>query len=216
MNLIQMPFSPFCISIRRMLDWAGPKYSVTDVTYADRRACVKATNGACYQVPVLVDGKRVIWDKTDFGQEVARYLDGKLKLGCFPKKLEGLQRIIAQHIENDVEAGAFRINDTFLLRTLPPYERAMAIRHKERKFGKGCVVSWRSHLDWWREQFAEALVPYENMLSASPFLLAERPVFVDFDLYGVLGLFLYSGKTKLPAELKNLQRWHDGMRKLKR
>lgn len=213
-NLIQLPFSPFCISIRRMLDWAGAKYRATNLTYADRRAAVAATRGAYYQVPVLVDGRKTIWDKTDFGQEVARYVDAKFKLGCFPPQLEGLQRLLAQHIENDVEGAAFRIGDTHLIPTMPLYERTMAIRHKERKFGKGCVESWRSHLEWWRQQLHDALAPYDQMLDYNRFLLGERPYFVDFDLHGVLGNYLFTGKTKLPADLKNLRRWHAAMAKL--
>ncbi len=211
MHLIQLPFSPFCISIRRMLDWAGASYRITDVTYADRRAVVAATGGAYYLVPVLVDGKNTVWDKTDFGQEVARYVDRKFKLGCFPARFDGLQRILAPHIENEVEGAAFRIDDVHMIPGLPLYERTMAIRHKERKFGKGCVESWRSHLKWWHQQLHDALAPYDRMLEYERFLLGERPSFVDFDLYGMVGKYLFSGKTKLPADLKHLRRWHEAM-----
>lgn len=214
MNLIQLPFSPFCISVRRMLDWAGATYRVTNLTYADRRAVVTATGGAYYQVPVLVDGRKTVWDKTDLGQEVARYVDAKFGLGCFPPRLEGLQRLFAQHIENDVEGAAFRIGDTHLIPKMPLYERTMAIRHKERKFGKGCVESWRSHRQWWQQQLHETLAPYDQMLDYNRFLLGEQPYFSDFDLYGVLGNYLCTGKTKLPADLKNLRRWHATMTEL--
>ena len=37
------------------------------------------------------------------------------------------------------------------------------------------------------------------MLMYRPFLLAQRPRFVDFDLYGILANFLYSGHNRLPA-----------------
>ncbi len=37
------------------------------------------------------------------------------------------------------------------------------------------------------------------MLMGHPFLLGEQPRFVDFDLYGMLGNFLYSGHYRLPA-----------------
>lgn len=214
MNLIQLPFSPFCISICRMLDWAGVTYQATDVTYSDRRAVVAATRGAYYQVPVLVDGSRTVWDKTDFGQEVARYVDRKFGLGCFPSRLEGIQRLLAQHIENDVEGAAFRIGDTHLIPAMPLYERTMAIRHKERKFGKGCLETWRSHRRSWQQQLHNALEPYDQMLNYERFLLGERPYFVDFNLYGVLGNYLFTGKTTLPADLRNLRRWHATMAEL--
>jgi glutathione S-transferase len=48
------------------------------------------------------------------------------------------------------------------------------------------------------------------MLTASPFLLADRPLFVDYNLYGVLGNYLFNGKTRLP-NLKHLRRWYRTM-----
>ena len=58
--------------------------------------------------------------------------------------------------------------------------------------------------------FARRLVPIDNIFASSPFLLGDRPLFVDFDLFGILGNYLYCGKTRLPA-LPNLRRWYAGM-----
>ena len=109
---------------------------------------------------------------------------------------------------------AFRINDVHLIPKMPLYERTMAIRHKERKFGKGCVESWRSHLNHWKQQLHDSLAPYDAMLAYNEFLLDGRPHFVDFDLCGALGNYLFTGKPKLPVDLKNLRRWHVLMAKL--
>ena len=43
------------------------------------------------------------------------------------------------------------------------------------------------------------------------FLLDDRPRFVDFDLYGMLANFLYSGHYKLPAVHSRLGRWYERM-----
>jgi len=59
-------------------------------------------------------------------------------------------------------------------------------------------------------QFLELLKPIDNMLAASPFLLTDRPFFVDYNLYGVLGNYLFNGKTRLP-NLKHLRRWYRAM-----
>jgi glutathione S-transferase len=48
-----------------------------------------------------------------------------------------------------------------------------------------------------------------------PFLLDDRPRFVDFDLYGILGNFLYSGHYKLPAAHTCLRKWHERMSSVK-
>lgn len=86
----------------------------------------------------------------------------------------------------------------------------MLIRHKKRKFGKGCVQKWTTHRRYLSTQFAELLKPIDDMLAASPFLLANRPLFVGYDLYGVLGNYLFNGKTRLP-NLKHLRRWYQVM-----
>jgi glutathione S-transferase len=60
-------------------------------------------------------------------------------------------------------------------------------------------------------QLEALLVPFEEMLIQKPFLLDERPRFLDFDLYGMLGNFLYSGHYHLPAEHTRLKAWHRRM-----
>ena len=48
-----------------------------------------------------------------------------------------------------------------------------------------------------------------SMLLSHPFLLGDQPRFVDFDLYGMLGNFLYSGRYRLPAaQATRLKRWY--------
>ena len=64
-------------------------------------------------------------------------------------------------------------------------------------------------------QLTERLVPFEEMLIYKPFLLDERPRFVDFDLFGMLDNFLYSGHYRLPAAHTNLRKWHSRMSNVK-
>ncbi len=87
----------------------------------------------------------------------------------------------------------------------------MLVRHKERKFGKGCLQEWTSHRKYLTTQFTELLMPIDNVLASSPYLLSDRPLFVNYDLYGVIGNYLFSGKTRLPG-LKHLRRWHRRMK----
>ena len=49
------------------------------------------------------------------------------------------------------------------------------------------------------------------MLWNRPFLLAHEPRFVDFDLFGILGNFLYSGHYRLPPAHPRLRKWHARM-----
>jgi glutathione S-transferase len=210
LTLVQFPWSPFCITIRHILKRHHVPFRLHNIAFHDRAPIITATKGAGYTVPCLVDGKRGICDVTDLGQEVARYVDRRCTLNLFPKELEGIQVILSRYIENELESVGFKVNDTYVIPKRPLVERTMLIRHKERKFGKGCVREWTSHRKDLNSQFVELLLPIDNMLSTSPFLLADRPLFVDYNLYGILGNYLFNGKTKLPA-LKHLRRWHRAM-----
>jgi glutathione S-transferase len=141
---------------------------------------------------------------------VARYIDRKYKLGLFPRDKEGIQAILARYIENDLEGVGFKVNDTYTTLTHPLVERTVLIRFKERKFGKGCLQQWTRDRAKLNRQFADLLRPIDNMLAGSDYLIADRPLFVDYDLYGIVENYLFSGKTKLPP-LKQLQRWHRAM-----
>ena len=163
-------------------------------------------------MPCLIDGRNAICDVTNFGQEVARYIDRRYEVGLFLKEFEGIQLILSRYIENDLELVGFKVNDTYVIPTRPLIERTMLIRHKERKFGRGCVQEWTSHRRYLCDQFAALLKPIDHMLTASPFLLTDRPLFVDYNLYGVLGNYLFNGKTRLP-NLKHLRRWYQAMNK---
>ena len=210
-TLIQFPWSPFCITIRRVLERHKIPHRIRNVPpNSDRSAVVRATGGRGYTVPCVVDGKLGVVDLTDFGQEVARHLDRRFRLGLFPKNLEGIQSILARDIESQLEDVGFRVNDSYVIPRLPLVERLATVRHKERKFGRGCIQQWAQNRAKLNRQFAELLKPLDNMLASSKFLVADKPLFLDYDLYGILGNYLYTGKTKLPA-LGNLRRWYRRM-----
>jgi glutathione S-transferase len=210
-TLIQFPWSPFCITLRRILERHKITHRIRNIAPdTDRGVVIRATKGRGYSVPCVVDGKRAVVDLTPFGQEVARYVDRKYRLGLFPRNKEGIQLILAQYIENQLEDVGFRVNDSYVVPTLPLVERVMLVRYKERKFGKGCIQQWTCDRAKLSRQFGDLLQPMDNMLASSRFLLGQRPVFVDYDLYGIVENFLFSGKTKLPP-MKNLRRWLGAM-----
>lgn len=211
LTLLQIPWSPFCIALRRILTQHRVPHHVRDLPpFGDRAAVIRATRGLGATVPCLLDGRRAIVDTSDFGQEPARYVDTKYRLGLFPKEREGHQLLLARYIENELEAVGFKVNDTFYLPTLPLVERVNAIRWKERKFGRGCVAQWTRDRAKLVARMEDLLAPLDNILASSPFLLGPKPLFVDYDLYGILGNYRHSGKVRFPA-LKHLRRWHAAM-----
>lgn len=213
LTLVQHPVSPFCIAIRCLLESAGATFSILDPDLWDRRPVIALTGGAYHSIPVLVDAERspavVVYESRDDAQDVARYVDARFRLGVFPETLGGLQEILVQYIEGPAEDTGFRLNDAYFLPALPDVvERTMYIRHKERKFGRGCVEAWRREAPALRERMEEVLAPLDAMLSRSPWLLGERPVYADYALYGVLGNLTFTGDNRLPEGLTNLARWH--------
>jgi glutathione S-transferase len=207
LTLIQFPWSPFCITVRHVLERNGIPFKLRNIPYHERTSIIRATNGRGHTVPCVLDGKHAVCDVTDFGQEVARYIDRRCTLRLFPKELEGIQLILSRYIENEIEMVGFKVNDSYVIPSRPLVERIMLVRHKERKFGRGCLQEWTSHRTYLCAQFEELLKPLDNILASSSFLISDRPLFVDYNLFGVIENYLFNGKTRLP-NLPHLRRWH--------
>ena len=214
-ELIQCPWSPYCLVQRRILEFARVPFKIVNIPSSDRSLVWKLTRERYYGVPILKDGPTVVFELNDDTQVIAKYLDEKLRLGLFPADWEGLQSIVWRFIENDVEAVGFKLNDIYWREFVPKPDQAGFVRHKERKFGRGCLAQWRAQRPQLLAQLKERLLPFEEMLDNRPFLLESRPRFVDFDLYGILANVLYTGHNRLPAGYKNLQNWYRRMAKLR-
>jgi glutathione S-transferase len=210
-ELVQFPWSPFCIVQRRILEFSGTHFKITNIPNGDRSLVWRLTRQRYYGVPIIRHGKAVIFEVSDDSQVIAKYLDTKLKLGLFPWELEGVQSILWRYIENDIEGPCFRLNDIYWRDMVPPSDRLTFLRHKERKFGRGCIDQWKEQQKELLAQLEERLIPFEEMLMFRPFLVDDRPRFVDFDLFGMLGDFLYSGRYRLPAKHTRLKAWHRRM-----
>ncbi|HVU27943.1 MAG TPA: glutathione S-transferase N-terminal domain-containing protein [Verrucomicrobiae bacterium] len=214
-ELIQFPWSPFCIVQRRILEFSGVPFKIINIPNQDRTLVWKLTRQRYYGVPIIKDGRNVIFEVSEDSQVVAKYLDGKLELGLFPFEWRGVQSVLWKFIENEIEGATFRLNDIYWRENVPANEQLQFLRFKERKFGRGCIDQWRKEQKLWLKKLEERLIPFEIILSHQPFLLDARPRFVDFDLFGMLENFLYSGHYKLPAHHQEVRKWHARMTKIK-
>jgi glutathione S-transferase len=215
-ELIQFPWSPFCLVPRRILEFSGAPFKITNLPNQDRSRVWKLTKQRYYGVPVIRHGKNVVFELNDDSQVIAKYLDEELGLGLFPSELEGVQSILWRYIENEIEGATFRLNDIYWRENVPPAEQLQFLRFKERKFGRGCIDQWRKQQNDWLKLLEARLLPFEEMLGHHSFLLGEQPRFVDFDLFGMLENFLYSGHFKLPAAHSQIKDWHRRLARLKR
>jgi glutathione S-transferase len=214
-ELVQFPWSPFCLPQRRILEFSGVRFKITNIPPQDRSLVWKLTRQRYYGVPIIMDGKADVFEVNDDSQVIAKYLDQKFNLGLFPAALEGVQSILWRFIENEVEGATFRLNDIHYREFVRSAEQLQYLRFKERKFGRGCIDQWRKDQKLWLKKLEENLLPFEEMLMHHSFLLGEQPRFVDFDLFGMLGNFLFSGHYKLPARHRKIRDWHARMTTLK-
>ena len=209
-TLYQLPHSPFCIPVRLILDAAIVPFQIRNVSSGNRAELITLTDGAYYQVPVIVDeraGRMLVYESGSTSQDVARYLDQEFVGGrLFPSRLDGIQDVILHHLEDEVEGLTFRIQDPFYIDAEKDLvERVMMIRHKERKFGKGCVEKWRNDRSEMLCEAVRMLNPYEKMLRHSAFLLGPEPVYCDYLLAGILGNLTYGGHIILPDTIPLLR-----------
>jgi ubiquinone/menaquinone biosynthesis C-methylase UbiE/glutathione S-transferase len=216
LRLYQYAYSSYCIPIDLALRHSGIPYDIVDLNICDPAPVIQLTKGEYYQVPVLLDlfTKDVIWDRNPDGMDVPRYVDNLAPLmRLFPSEVEGLHRILLHYIEGECESRSFKVCDAnWDLWIKNDIERGMHRRHKERKFGVGCLDDWRRNLKELIEAFHHCMQPFEMMLNKTPFLTGDRPVYADYALCGVIGNFLFAGNTGLPENCLMLESWYTKMR----
>ena len=214
-ELVQFPWSPFCIVQRRILEYAGARFKIVNIPNTDRSLVWKLTKSRYYAVPIIKEGRTVVVETDENSQVIAKYLDDRFQLGLFPRELEGVQSILLRWVEMEVEGCGFKLNDVYWQEFVPQSEWWAFVRHKERKFGRGCLDLWRQQQKSLLDCLARSLLPFEEMLLEHRFLLDTRPRFVDFDLCGMLGNFLYSGHYALPTAHSRLKDWYGRMSRIK-
>ena len=215
-ELIQFPWSPFCLVQRRILEFSGAPFKITNLPLTGDRSLIwKLSKERYYGVPIIRDGRSVVFEVAEDSQVIAKYLDEELELGLFPPELRGVQDLVWRYIENDIEGVGFKLNDIYFKEFVVKADQVSFIRHKERKFGRDCLEQWRAQQKDLLKKLEANLIPFEQMLLHRPFLLGDQPRFVDFDLFGMLENFLYSGHYQLPKRHKQIQQWHQLMTSVK-
>jgi ubiquinone/menaquinone biosynthesis C-methylase UbiE/glutathione S-transferase len=216
LRLYQYAYSPYCIPIELALRHSGLPYDIVNLHVGDPTPVIQLTKGEYYQVPVIEDlfSHEIVYDKSPSGDDVARYIAGIAPLmNLFPPEVQGLQQILTSYIENDCEAWSFKVCDAYRDKWLRnDIERGLHRRHKERKFGAGCLDVWRRDIKQLIQAFHQCIQPFEKILGDTPFLTGARPVYADYALCGVIGNFLFPGNTALPENCLMLEAWYTKMR----
>ena len=209
-----MEHSPYCIPITQTLRALEVAFDTVAIPNWDRSKLIQLTEGAYYQVPILQHGERLIFESSDQSLDVAKYVDEQFGDGrLFPEETAGIQEVLVQHIENEVEGLTFKLCD---IHYLPAIEdlvgRVVSVRHKERRFGRGCVDSWRENAESLRGELEAKLELYDRTLQYRDYLMGEEPQYVDFALFGVIGNYTYRGYNELAEAHQGLRKWYERMR----
>ena len=209
LTLFDLPHSPFCLPIKRALEALKVPFAVEDVPNWDRRKIIEASGGAYYGVPMLVQDGRPIYESGADTQDIASYLDKTFAGGkLFPAEFEGLHDIVIRYLENEVEDATFRATDSFYVDSITdPVGRVMTLRHKERKFGRGCIDSWKSQRAELRANAATHFARFDARLKHQTYLFGSQPIYADFLLWGIIGNYTWKHWNELPNDLSALTNW---------
>jgi glutathione S-transferase len=206
-----MAHSPFCIPIAQMLRAAGAEFETREVPNWDRSELLRLTDGAYYAVPLLQHDGRLVYESGADTQDVAHFVDSTWFGGrLFPPDIEAPHLCVIEFLENELEARTFKLVDIHWIPAIADVaHRGMVIRHKERKFGRGCVDAWRRDAVKIRTELDALLVRFETTLQQRPFLFGGAPVYADFLLFGVLGNLTFNGWNQLAPFQKAISGWRD-------
>lgn len=199
MRLYRFPSSCHARFVQAAIELVRAPCAIVDVPFGDRDELARLTGGYI-QVPVLVtDDGAVLTDSrrimTTLCAQDPRFLP------LVPTAEAGLIWAYVDWASNVLEDVAFRLATPGLARRfLRPFERALFVFIKERKFGPGCIDTWERDSDALFTRLTELLAPTVVTLRARPFLLGDRPTLADAALYGQLAM-LETGAIERVAQL---------------
>ncbi len=182
MKIYRFRYSPYARKVEMLLDLAGAKYELVEVSYADRNELATLTGGYIY-VPVLVDdaGKVITESRAICEHIVATDTGARL----VPSPWEGPIWAYCDFVDGALEDVLFRIAAPGVRDAWPtPGERALYVLIKERKFGAGCVDAWERDRASLVAKARRLLAPTLRTLAARSFLFGDSPTLADAALYG--------------------------------
>jgi glutathione S-transferase len=196
MRLYRLAYSPYARKVQVVLDLLGRRYECVDVRYGDR-GDLAAQTGGYVQVPVLVDDDGTV--VVDSRAICERLLAGEAGRRLVPPPWDGPVWAYADWCDGPLEDVLFRLASPGVRATfVDPWERALYVFVKERKFGRGCVDEWARDRDALVARGRALLGPSDRTLAARAFLFGEAPTLADAALYGELAM-LAAADRALPA-----------------
>ena len=206
MRLHRFPYSSYARFVQAALALGGIPVELVDVPFGDRDALVALTGGYL-QVPVVeTDDGEVL---TDSRRIVATLVARDPRMAALvPAADAALIWAYVDWAGAIFEDVAFRLATPGLaLRFARPFERALFVFVKERKYGAGCVDAWARDEDRLAAALHEALAPTAATLAARPFLVGDAPTLADAALYGQLVMLDFGAPVHIAALAPSIRAW---------
>lgn len=183
MKLYRFDYSCYARKVQMVLDLCGLDYELVDVPYGNRSELVELTGGYIH-VPVLVDDGEVVVDSRRICERFAERFPERLVVDDATR---GSVWAYADWCDSELEDALFKLALPGLVaRFSDPWERALFVLIKERKYGDGCTKRWAADRDALLARARRLLEPTAATLEARPFLFGAQPTLADAALYGQL------------------------------
>ena len=196
MKLYRFRYSPYARKVQMLMDLLQRRYELIEASYADRNE-LSALTGGYIQVPVLVtDSGKVICESRAICEELLREASHHTLV---PSPFEGLIWAYHDFADGPLEDVLFRISTPAVRDAWPtPFERALYVMIKERKFGTGCIDAWLGNRPALVAQARHLLAPTLSTLAKTPFIFGNTPTLADAALYGLCVMLEEGDAALLP------------------
>jgi glutathione S-transferase len=202
MRLHRFRYSPYARKVQIAIELLGVRCEIVEVPFGDRNELAALTGGYVY-VPVLEDGGKVIVESRAICEHVVATYDPRSKL--VPPPLDGPIWAYHDFCDGPLEDPMFRVASPRVRDAWPtPWERALYVLVKERKFGAGCVDLWDREQDALVARARALLAPTLATLRARPFLFGDAPTLADASLYGLCMMLEEAERELLPRVAEEL------------
>ena len=105
-ELIQFPWSPFCIVQRRILEFSGRRFKIINIPNGDRSWSGNSPGSVITACPSFGTANRLFSKSAKIPRSSPSIWIPNSTSACFPWELEGVQSILWRYIENEIEGSA--------------------------------------------------------------------------------------------------------------
>ena len=206
MRLHRFAYSGYSRFVQATIELAHASCAVVDVPFGDRDELARLTNGYILVPVVELDDGTVVTDSRRIVETLVR--DDARFAPLAPAADAAAIWAYVDWAGGQLEDVAFRIASPGIQYRFPrPWERALFVFIKERKFGPGCVDAWYRDADNLMARMHELLAPTVASLKSRPFVLGDAPTIADAALYGQIVMMEFGKPDRVATLAPEILAW---------